>query len=183
MQNCGSHFWAASLAPTGCQPSRQRPQQSNLIRSPSLGGLIPLPRSSAEICMISASQEAWLCARIPIPRAVGSQLYEWVKGRHQWSPRQNRHTPLVSSQRLQNGVRCPRHHLSDGTRSAATHIRPGWPSQNLPVRKPQSSQGRDISSGFSAQASASTCPAISLAAGHNPKVFPEARAKEGDLRA
>ena len=79
----------------------------------------------------------------------------WAGGVGPKIPRQKRHLMNTGSHLVQNGVRCPFRQFSAGTRLTARHGGPSagtppwysWPSQKLPVLRPQVTQGRFKSAG------------------------------------
>ena len=75
----------------------------------------------------------------------------WGKKAHVMIPRQKRHFPCFQSHSEHNGVLWPTTQISDGILSAAKQHFPeasnSSPSQNRPVKRPQSAQGRQSSSG------------------------------------
>ena len=78
-------------------------------------------------------------------------LHLWGKKAHVMIPRQKRHFPCFQSHSEHNGVLWPTAQISDGILSAAKQHFPeasnSSPSQNRPVKRPQSAQGRQSSSG------------------------------------
>ena len=72
--------------------------------------------------------------------APASKTFPFSNSRHECTPRQKWHASCLFSQGPHSGVRCPSCHCSEGTQNAAKQSFT-IPSQNLPVIRPQSTQG------------------------------------------